>query len=45
MEKEDAGSSSEEEELNNDLKNVEKQNARAFLRERFLKVVTGIVGK
>lgn len=28
-----------------DFASPEKQEARAFLRERFLRVVTGIVGK
>lgn len=30
---------------NLDFATVEKQEARAFLRERFLRVITGIVGK
>ncbi|XP_058799265.1 gem-associated protein 7-like [Phymastichus coffea] len=29
----------------NDFASPEKQNARAFLRERFLRVITGIIGK
>lgn len=29
----------------NDFATPEKQEARAFLRERFLRVMTGIVGK
>ena len=31
--------------LNKDYATPEKQEARAFLRERFLRLVTGIIGK
>ncbi|XP_006621354.1 gem-associated protein 7-like [Apis laboriosa] len=34
-----------ENETNMDFATSEKQEARAFLRERFLRVITGIVGK
>lgn len=33
-----------ENETNMDFATFEKQEARAFLRERFLRVITGIVG-
>lgn len=33
-----------ENEINMDFATSEKQEARAFLRERFLRVITGIVG-
>lgn len=29
----------------NDFSSVKKQEARAFLRERFLRIITGVIGK
>ncbi|KAF7399484.1 hypothetical protein HZH68_008076 [Vespula germanica] len=45
IEKEEQNDESDKENIELDFSTSEKQEARAFLRERFLRVITGIVGK
>lgn len=45
IEKEERNDESSKENVELDFSTSEKQEARAFLRERFLRVITGIVGK
>jgi hypothetical protein len=45
IEKEVEISEIEDESVTNDFATPEKQEARTFLRERFLRVITGVVGK
>lgn len=45
IEKEEQNDESDKKNIELDFSTSEKQEARAFLRERFLRVITGIVGK